>query len=74
VTLAAWPPFPPPRTFACAARRSGGDLVSPPGLAGRVVGASMTRRAGGQAYRWRVTPEAPTLEISLGDVFDTLPR
>jgi hypothetical protein len=24
--------------------------------------------------RWRVTPDAPTLEISLGDVFDTLPR
>ena len=24
--------------------------------------------------RWQVTPEAPTLEISLGDVFDTLPR
>lgn len=24
--------------------------------------------------RWRVRPDAPTLEISLGDVFDTLPR
>lgn len=24
--------------------------------------------------RWQVTPEAPALEISLGDVFDTLPR